>query len=90
MKRAVGHMRSQSVAIATIGGIMRIERDTPPGPTESPTGWKIPNCLGTKTSCSHARRLPTPIVQMTIVAPSSTSLRSTAAVILAGLSATLM
>jgi hypothetical protein len=90
MKRAFGHIRSQSLAIATIGGIMRIDRETPPGPTESPTGWKIPNWRGTKTSCSQARRLPTPIVQMTIVAPSSTSFLSTLALILAGRSATVM
>jgi hypothetical protein len=26
--------------MSIIGGIIRIARDTPPGPTESPTGWK--------------------------------------------------
>ena len=90
MKRAFGHILSQSVAIATMGGIMRMARDTPPGATESPTGWLIPNWRGTKTSCSQALRLPTPMVQMTIVAPSRTSRRSTAAVIFAGRSAASM
>ena len=39
-----------SWAMATIGGIMRMAREMPPGMTVSPTGWKMPCLRGTSMS----------------------------------------
>jgi len=40
--------------------IMRMARAVPPGPAVSPTGMEMPYLRGIKTSCSQARRPPTP------------------------------
>ena len=59
--QASGQSSSMSRAMPTSTGMLRSARDTPPGPTVSPTGWWIPWRAGISRSW---RMLANPPVEM--------------------------
>ena len=73
---ASGHNSSMSRHMSSTTGRMRRLLETPPGPTESPTGCIIPYFMGILRSFSHAVLPPTAKVWITKSAPGRTSSRS--------------
>ena len=76
ISQAFGQRRSMSWAMLTSTGMWRRARKKPPGPTVSPTVWKMPCFSGTARSSSQRSTPPTLMLTTTKSAPRRASPRS--------------
>ncbi|MOA33864.1 hypothetical protein D3C78_1551970 [compost metagenome] len=78
-------MSATSAQMSRIGGIIRSEWNSPPGPPFSPYTCPMPYCCGICQSRSHsAKRSPTSMEIITNSAPRSAVLRSVVALTVKG------
>lgn len=71
--QALGQCFSMAPASSRKTGTLRRDLDRPPGPTVSPTVWKMPYFSGTSRSTCMASRPPVEMVTTTKSAPSRAS-----------------